>query len=510
MGRAGEGGIDLSWFLRYDAFPKLQTVELGWGRERRTEEIRELAREAHRYGLQVLLWDHELVFPERMLQAYPEMRGVNYPICFSNPLVMKFLNAKVDEFFRRLPEIDGIDLTFAETRGYNILEHGGCQCDQCRRTSNDQKIRAVVMAMYEACRRNGKRLEVRSYNQKPEDERVMLRALKGLPDDIPIVTKCTIVDFRGTHYPDDPLLGAFPGQKQVLELTATPEGSGYGYIPALLGGFYRHEIAGVAVEKKLAGIALRTDYHLQYGHATFFNPGPPVLTFDTPNGFNIAAASRLAWNPATPLDNIWHEWTKERYGAAAAPVVERALRRTDAISEGIFFVNGFSLLTHLNMVPHLSYIDGELDHSYLLEFFPENQAYRRTYYQLKHPTAETIAGILNEKQAAADEAGASLRDVKEVRSQLAPERYAELQRGLSTAADAAQLWKRIAAVYFQLDNPGKLAQTVRALVAEACSIENRSGQVWPVYPAARGTTVYQFAREALERGHVCCVATSCP
>ena len=96
-----------------------------------------------------------------------------------------------------------------------------------------------------------------------------------------------------------------------------------------------------------------------------------------------------------------------------------------------------------------------------------------------------------------------------MREQLAPERYAELERGLSTAEDAAQLWKRIAAVYFQVNNPGKLPDAVRALVGEACSIESRSGQVWPVYPAARGTTVYQFAREALERGHVCCVETSC-
>src|SRR5262249_14289927 len=83
MGRAGEGGIDLSWFLQYDAFPKLRTRTIGWGIERRTAEIQRLAREAHQHGLDFRLWDHELVFPDRMLEAYPEMRGVDYPICFS-------------------------------------------------------------------------------------------------------------------------------------------------------------------------------------------------------------------------------------------------------------------------------------------------------------------------------------------------------------------------------------------------------------------------------------------
>ena len=85
MGRAGEGGIDAAWFLRYDAFPKLQGRQLGFGIERRTAEIRKLAREAHRHGMDFVLWDHELVFPDNMLQAYPEMRGVDYPYCFRTP-----------------------------------------------------------------------------------------------------------------------------------------------------------------------------------------------------------------------------------------------------------------------------------------------------------------------------------------------------------------------------------------------------------------------------------------
>ena len=56
-----------AWFLRYDAFPKLQGRQLGCGIERRTAEIRKLAREAHRHGMDFVLWDHELVFPDNML-----------------------------------------------------------------------------------------------------------------------------------------------------------------------------------------------------------------------------------------------------------------------------------------------------------------------------------------------------------------------------------------------------------------------------------------------------------
>jgi hypothetical protein len=210
---------------------------------------------------------------------------------------------------------------------------------------------------------------------------------------------------------------------------------------------------------------------------------------------------------------LWRDWTKARYGAQAASVVEKALRRTAAISQGIFFVKGFSLLTHLNMVPHLDYIDGELDRSYLLEFFPHDPKYRRTYEALKHPTPETIEEILAEKQAAAQMAASSLEEVRALKGTIATPEYDRLMDGFETSRNAALLWERIAEVYFRLSRPSdekpQLAAAIRALLDESCRIEKQSGRRWPVYPAARGTTVYQFAEEAMERGKVCCIAASC-
>jgi hypothetical protein len=493
MGRVGEG-IDVSWFIDYEALPKLRARRpIGWSTDRRVDEVRRLADEAHRYGLDFLIWDHEIAFPPGFVDAYPEVRGVDYPICFSHPFIFEFVDAKFDEFFRKLPEVDGIDLTFAETRGYNLLEHGGCKCDRCSRTSTEEKLRRVVLRVRDACRRHGKRMEVRSYNQTPRDAATMAKVLKDLPPDVVIVTKNSIVDFRGAGYPDDPMLGGFRGQPQTLEMTATPEGSGYGYIPALLGDFYKEKI-GRATEKKLAGVAIRTDYHLQFGHSTFFTDGAPVLTFDTPNDFNVYVSSRLAWDPSLPIESLWTEWARSRYGKDAERAV-RALKRTAAISEGIFFVRGFSLLSHLNMIPHLATIDEELKNSYLLQFFPQDAGYRRTYEELSNPTEATIEQVLAEKQRAIDEA-------RLARSEAAG--IAPLERWLRASENAARLWKHIAAVYFRLRqspvSETRLDAALDGLLREAYRIEQEDGRVWPIFPAARGVSVYEFARQALERG----------
>ncbi len=493
MGRAGEGGIDVSWFLDYDRLPKLRSRRIGGGVERRIAEVRALADYAHRHGLKFLLWDHELVFPPGLVEAYPELRGVDYPVCFSHPFIRQFLDAKFDEFFRRLPEVDGVNLTFAETRGYNVLEHGGCQCERCARMSTEAKVRSLALAVYEACRRHGKLMQVRSYNQAPRQAEVMRGALAKLPRDIVIFTKNSVVDFRGIRYPDDPMLGAFSGQPQAIEMTACPEGSGYGFIPALLGDFYKEKLMRAA-DKRLVGAAIRTDYHLQYGHATFFNPGPPVLTFDTPNEFNIVAASRLAWSPAENMETLWSEWTRARYGKEA-PRAAAALKRTAEIAEGIFFVKGFSLLTHLNMVPHLDTIDAELSKSYLLEFFPNHPDYRRTHDLLASPSEQTIREVLAEKERAAVSAAEGRREATGI---------GEIESGLGGAENAARLWKEIANVYLRLRRPpgeqAPLEDAIGGLLRQAFRIERERGPVWPVFPAARGISAYDFAREALERG----------
>ena len=118
-------------------------------------------------------------------------------------------------------------------------------------------------------------------------------------------------------YPHNPLIGMFPAVPQIVEFTLTPECNGFGYVPALLGDFYRDGCA-YACSQGAAGCVGRVDYHLQNSHAAFFTAGPPVLTFDTENDFNVHLFSRLLWDPAADTDALWGEWAGARYGERGA------------------------------------------------------------------------------------------------------------------------------------------------------------------------------------------------
>jgi hypothetical protein len=167
---------------------------------------------------------------------------------------------------------------------------------------------------------------------------------------------------------------------------------------------------------------------------------------------------------------------------------------------------GFSLPTHLNVVPHLAAIDDELKKSYPLDYFPQKESYRHTYELLKSPSDATIAAVLAHKQATVDAAEASVREARG---------SPELERGFTTARNAAVLSKDIAAAYFRLlrveqglEDCTKLTTAVRTELDDACGMEKQSGQVWPMYPAARGITAYDWAREVIERGKRCCINVS--
>jgi hypothetical protein len=219
-----------------------------------------------------------------------------------------------------------------------------------------------------------------------------------------------------------------------------------------------------------------------------------VPTFDTPNDFNVYVSSRLSWDPSLVIEQLWKEWASARYGMDA-PRAIAALKRTASISEGIFFVRGFSLLTHLNMVPHLATIDEELKNSYLLQFFPEHEGYRRRHKELSEPSEATIERVLSEKQRAIDEAQRARSDASGIPT---------LDQWFRKAANAARLWKQIAAVYFRLRQQpileAQVDSALESLLDEAYRIEREDGRVWPIFPAARGVPVYEFARQALERG----------
>jgi len=57
----------------------------------------------------------------------------------------------------------------------------------------------------------------------------------------------------------------------------------------------------------------------------------PLRTLEDVNGIQVVASSEAWWEPARPADDLWTEWCTRRFGAAAAPAVASALKKSETI-----------------------------------------------------------------------------------------------------------------------------------------------------------------------------------
>lgn len=504
-GRPGEG-MDIDWLIPYRFLPRLGRTDTPALRERR-DMLRRIAARAHAHGLELLVWDHELVFPDDIEASYPECGGTDFPVCFSNPFWDDFIAGKLEEFFRLVPEVDGVNLTFEETlRGYNILRDAGCRCRACRTASVADKLSRVFDAFERVCARLGRVFEARTYALERERQGDMVAAAGRLTDAV-VMTKYTPADFRGVDYPHNPLIGMFPAVPQIVEFTLTPECNGFGYVPALLGDFYRDRIAH-ARRQGAAGCVGRVDYHLQNSHEAFFTAGPPVLTFDTENDFNVHLFSRLLWDPAADTDALWREWAAARYGERAPELLAAPLRGTREITQGIYYVKGLHALSQLDQIADLELITWEIDDNFLRRFNPGEPAIERLTAELLDPAEETVREVLAEKDRAVALAAAARRDVERAADALPGPRMRQLRRRFALLHDTARLWRWIAECYFRLRaavrgtipperNDRALDRALLGMIEQAVGMEDRHGKVYPVYNACRGITAYRFVLEVV-------------
>ena len=122
-----QGNLDgITEFVRFPRANELRDMEAV---RRRREILRTVCRAAHDRGMEVYYWHHELWFPERLWEVYPEwfvpapqnrfrrdLRVDLVPRVGPEAPFWRFMDAKFDEAFQQCPELDGTVMTIQESR----------------------------------------------------------------------------------------------------------------------------------------------------------------------------------------------------------------------------------------------------------------------------------------------------------------------------------------------------------------------------------------------------------
>ena len=76
----------------------------------------------------------------------------------------------------------------------------------------------------------------------------------------------------------------------------------------------------------------------------------PLRTMEDVNGIHLMASSEVWWEPARSNDALWTDWCTRRFGAAAAPTVVSALKKSETIILKGLSAGRLPLISHSSLV----------------------------------------------------------------------------------------------------------------------------------------------------------------
>lgn len=401
--RAGMNRIQLSHNIIMDA-EELWERE---GQEARLKFVRDSVDLAHKNGLKVDIWTHELSgVPKEFMDADGK--------CVLSPRLWSWVEQKYEKLFDLVPGLDGVVLTFCEV-DIPVYDDEKVACEQPQM----QRIARLGEVVAGVCERNGAAIIIRTFVHEPqqlawigEAVQVLGETLKDKKNAV-VMTKCVPHDWH-PYYPYDPLLGKSAGLPQIVEIDLGDEYSGLSWVPHCQVDYVRRCLK-YAREKGVIGAVARVERLKDHA-------------LGTPNEVNIHAYSRLVRDSSISNAALWSEWAEAKYGAAAAPGVVRALERTFDINNMTFFPLQAWVMDH-SKIGNWEYAKKHVVtyERYSVRRWIPSPYYERIYDDLCMPHWDTLTKIEHEKALARALLAKSEADLDAVRSSLEPKLYAELR-----------------------------------------------------------------------------------
>ena len=269
--------------------------------------LRQVCRAAHEHDMEVYYWHHELWYPTRLAEVYPDwfvpapqnqftrdLRGDGrlVPRIEPDAPFWAFMDAKFDEAFEQCPELDGTIMTIQEAQVpiYCLFE------------DFEQQVASLVdlyKRLEAAHKRVGKKWIIRTFAWRELEYRIVTEALERWRPSVPVESKGVPMDWS-LYYIYDPLLGRFDWAKNHVELAPSCEFHGCTSHPVGHPWFYTENLR-YAAERGHTGTALRID---RAGVSMLGGPDEGVLA---------CIGAWLNDPEGTDVGEVYVQWLQERY-----------------------------------------------------------------------------------------------------------------------------------------------------------------------------------------------------
>jgi hypothetical protein len=375
--------------------------------EKLRANIAEIIKEARSQGIEVYLMGTEFSFPPGMLQEYPEAANANSEYLWS------FLEARLDEVLRALPEAAGVVLYTDEPSDLILYELKG--------VNHGVVLKRLLDLYLDVCRRHGCRFIVTTFvNYSAEKLDTLLSTLKKIPPSRHLLIDNYICPGDwGLIKLFNPAIGEVGGHSEFLTFDYTGEVWGQANIPLCQARLLRDRLQ-LAQQKgaKLVGIN---------GYVSWYSQS----LFGTPSAINLDLGPQLLHDPNRNPESLVRSWLKQRYGEQAAERLTPAFLNSFDVADKAIQTLGFWVSeAPKSAFPDPVWLDFSLRTESLAVFDP---SYKTLERQLVHPDEGILNKIIEEKESAVNLATAALQAVDKAKPYLKGADYQQLHQQFSLA-----------------------------------------------------------------------------
>jgi hypothetical protein len=439
--------------------------------EEKQKGFNEIIDRAHRRGIETYVWSVEMSFvSDKFIR--------NGHVNLNHSEVWDWLGDCYREFFEKIPEVDGIVVSFGDMSYYHIYNN----FEVISNVSKKERIKKIINIIYSVCKEYSKKLILRDW----AGGSLAKDAIMAAPKDIIIMTKCTTGDWH-TLAEHNPWIGIYKNRAQIIEFDLAGEKVGRSWIPWCVPEYIKYRWKYDVKHESVIGAVGRIDVFDGVGAriycVPYTTPTPVGVqhAYGTPNEINILAFSRVLENPDVDTEEIWKQWVTEKYGYKAYPLVASALKRSSGIANELFSKR--SCVSRAWVLPRLAYLETVAEQEGILgpadiKYFIEEKNAIEELQKIHKPIEQMCGDAIN--------------DLKNAKNYLTQEEYQELVTYFEKMLTFSDVWKQMYKTFIRYkvlnrypsgEQNKLLSMDLDALVELANHIEAKFGEnFWLAYP----------------------------
>lgn len=309
--------------LSHEICHNLKDVKHQWNRN----IVNNLTQKAHEAGIpEVVVWDHALY----NLDYYPDRFKIKESglLDLDDPKFWEWFKADYRKMLDKIPEVNGIVLTFIETGARVENQHSEISI------TPQEKLAALVdsVATVVVNERNMK-LYIRSFMYNRSELNNLMQCFKLIKcPDIVVMAKETPHDFFITHpiswwIEDIP----FP---VIIEFDCTHEFNGQGIVASIFPETHLNRWKHYQMLPNVIGFSIRTD---RYGKTSILGK---------PSEINLFAVHEATKNPEIEIDEIIEKFISEKYDSVAVEYLKPVFEKAPEIILSSFYTLGLNTTNH--------------------------------------------------------------------------------------------------------------------------------------------------------------------